>query len=155
MAKEVAIYEKDFKGIATSESEKVAVRALMSGNVQKVILNARAVRDFYEKIVLLEKCAKWYKENCRLAFEQALDTGETIEGFRMQGAGNTRTVTDTRGFIEQAAANYGTPQERLWDVCTITLKKASEVTGVTEERLAQELSDYVEIKPKAATLKAV
>ena len=78
--------------------------------------------------------------------------GEASDGFKWVGGGKAYKVTDTSSLIE-GLESEGANADTLRKACTISLKAASEATGITEERLRATYPECIQATERKASLR--
>lgn len=79
------------------------------------------------------------------------ETGTVTEGFKLKNNGETKTITDFAGFVNEAEKN-GANMGELAKYATISAKNAAKWLGMSDEAFLLTYEEFVKRTPKAATL---
>lgn len=79
------------------------------------------------------------------------ETGTVTEGFKLKNNGETKTITDFAGFVNEAEKN-GANMVELAKYATISAKNAAKWLGMSDDAFLLTYEEFVKRTPKAATL---
>lgn len=79
------------------------------------------------------------------------ETGTVTEGFKLKNNGETKTITDFAGFVNEAEKN-GANMGELAKYATISAKNAAKWLGMSDEAFLLMYEEFVKRTPKASTL---